>query len=364
MRPIIIDGSRYQKEQPTGVEVYANELIPRLLQRSMEEKVDVVVVSPERKELPEHTCVASRIISQKRLWTLIGLTWAFLTGKIKGKSLFVPSHILPLFLPLKSYITIHDVAYKYFPESYSLFQRALLEFSTWFAVTFSTGIVSVSQQTANDLKRFYNCPEKKLHRIYSGFDAEKFRGSFTYEGEKARSTWNLEKQKYFIFVGRVEEKKNTSLLVKSFLAANLPEDIKLVLVGKPGVGYEETLEAIRIDTGKRVILAGYQSNDIAYSLVQDALGFVFPSKFEGFGFPILEAYSLGVPVMCSTAGALPEIAGDAALYANTREELIKGFEYMHSDGFPRAESIEKGKKELERFSWEKCADAVWALIKE
>lgn len=361
MLPVILDVSRYQKEQPTGVEVYANELVPRLFSRAIKEHVPILAIASEKKALP-HEVKFIRVLP-RRLWTLVGVTWALFTRKIKGSALFVPSHILPLFLPLRSYITIHDVAYRYFPESYSIFQRLLLEFSTWFAVTFATGIIAVSKQTAEDLQRFYKCKKEKLHVVLSGFDAQKFRESFVYNGTTVRERFKLEQQRYFVFIGRVEEKKNAALLVRSFLKANLPSDIKLVLIGKPGVGYELVEKECESDIANRVIMTGYLENDDAYSLLQDALAFVFPSQFEGFGFPVLEAYALSVPVICSSNGALAEVAGDAALFANTEKELMEAMEYASQLNFDRGAYYTRGHKQLERFSWEQCADSIWKLLR-
>ncbi len=360
MKSIAIDASRYKSDQPTGVEVYADQLIPRLIQRAQKEKVQIEMLSPTLPANPDNG-VRWVNFGPSRLWTLLGMSWALLSRKVRSSVLFVPSHILPLILLSRSYLTIHDVAYRYFPQSYSLFQRMLLEFSTWFAVHFATGIICVSQQTAQDLRRFYKCPEKKLHTIYSGFDMHAFRSSFLYK-EEALSSWNVQPQKYFFFVGRVEEKKNVPMLVRAFLKADLPMDIKLLIVGKPGVGYEQVTKELEADIYSRVVLTGYMDNDTTYSLMQHALAFVFPSRFEGFGFPVLEAYSLSVPVVCTPAGALQEVAGDAAMYVHNEKELTSSLESVASSGFPREEYICRGLKQLEHFSWEKTADDVWTVI--
>jgi len=137
-----------------------------------------------------------------------------------------------------------------------------------------------------------------------------------------------------------------------------------VLVGKPGVGFRLIAELLETpEAQRRIIHTGYLSPDDAYSLLAYAGAFVFPSRFEGFGIPVLEAQALDVPVICSAAGALPEVAGEGALYLDNSQSGMTRLLTDFMEGLVNKETlIERGRMNLERFSWERCADEVWATL--
>lgn len=359
---LCIDASRFGHPQPTGVEIYSNYLIPRLVQRAEREHKIIELVAPVAKNILS-PYARMTVVPGQRLWTYFHLSRFIARRRGDIDTLFVPSHVLPLVLPRWSVITIHDVAFRRIPESYSFWQRMLLELGTRRAVKHASRIICISESTCHDLEKFYNCPREKMRLIPLGFDKAAFRGSFVVRPHSFLERYGLEQERYFIYIGRVEEKKNIAHLIQAFLAT--PDTgWKLVLVGKPGVGFRLISELLETaEAQRRIIYTGYLSPDDAYSLMAYAGAFTFPSRFEGFGIPVLEAQALDVPVICSAAGALPEVAGEGALYMDNSQaglasiltELMEG--RIHKEAL-----IERGRANLERFSWERCADEVWATL--
>lgn len=359
---LCIDSSRFGHPQPTGVEIYSNYLIPRLIQRAENSHEIIELVAPLLKDI-HSAYVRQVVVPGHRLWTYFHLSRFMLRHKKEIDTLFVPSHVLPLVLPRRSVVTIHDVAWRRIPESYSLGQRILLEIGARWAVKKATTIICISESTRHDLMKFFKCPREKLRVIPLGFDKTTFRNSFVVRSHSFLERYGLEPEKYFLYIGRVEEKKNIAHLIKAFLA--MPDHgWKLVLVGKPGVGFRLISELLETaEARRRIIHTGYLAADDAYSLLAYAGAFTFPSRFEGFGIPVLEAQALDVPVICSAAGALPEVAGEGALYMdNSQTGLTRLLADLAEGQINKQALIERGRANLERFSWERCADEVWATL--
>lgn len=362
-----IDASRYQFPTPTGVEVYSNHLIDELQKLADKEETNLLLLTPLSKCLMDSPYVSQKIIKGKRLWTLGKLSYAFWKRRGLVDTLFVPSHILPLFLPKRSVITIHDVAWKHFPESYSSFQRALLDFSTKFAVKHATKIIAVSEATKRDIVKFYNCPREKIEVILSGFDQKSFleKLDFSHKDEVLEK-FSLKERKYFIYTGRIEEKKNVPYIIEAFLKSKLAKEWKLVLVGKPGVGFEKIQEMLSNEKDESVILTGYLSSEEAYTLVKYARASLLVSKYEGFGFPLLEAFALQVPVIASTIPALEEVGGDAPYFVSPQQinTLMQAFKVFALEKYDVSEMLVKGTAQLKKFSWKKCAEETWKILAE
>lgn len=342
--------------------MYSNYLLPRLVDRAERDHMPLVMVAPTDKGWTS-PYVRGVVVPGKRLWTYLHLSLYLFRERHRVGTLFVPSHVLPLVLPKKSVITIHDLAFRRLPESYTWVSRLLLDFAARRAVRHASQIICISESTRKDLEKFYGCPREKLRLIPLGFDKEAFSRSFVVRPRSFLEKWGLEPERYMLYIGRVEEKKNIAHLVRAFLQTE-DQGWKLVLVGKPGVGFPLIAELLETSEAKRrIIHTGYLPNDDAYSLLAYAGAFVFPSRFEGFGIPVLEAQALDIPVLCSRAGALPEVAGEGALYMdNTEGSLAKLLSQMQRVDFPRDQYIEAGRQNLARFSWERCAEEVWATL--
>jgi len=274
-----------------------------------------------------------------------------LSGAFRGAALlWVPHYSLPLLYRGRLVVTIHDVCH--LPESLnSNIKRmyARLLFSN--AARRADAILCDSEFTSLEVQRFLRVRASKIHVAHLGLDA-------TWD---ARATPHVEPNAvpYFLFVGNLKPNKNLSTLVKAFrlVMGDIPH--RLVIVGKAenmkivdqsAVGEAEKLYS-------RVHLAGEISDQRLVEYYRGAEALVFPSLYEGFGLPPLEAMSLGCPVLCSNASSLPEIAGDAALYFDPRDpdDLAAKLLRITQASELRSHLVQKGLDRVGMFSYKTCA---------
>jgi len=312
--------------------------------------------------------------------------------------LFVPAHTLPLFSPRKTINTIHDIAFVreqnlYFSEKAKTKiagSRRLINFlvklitlgkyrsnsvdylywSTAFALRHAKKIITVSEFTKQEILSLY--PKTKMQKIsvvHNGYDNEIFRP--LQEPEKTSSI--LEKygiaKPFFLYVGRLEKKKNTPALIEalSLVRENNPEiKEKLVLIGNASFGFDEVKYVIEeFNLNHDVYMPGWVSEDDLPYIYNAASAFVFPTKHEGFGIPILESLACGLPTIASDLPVLREIAGDAVLYfdQNDKHDIARAMVRIIKDENLRQILINKGLEQSHKFSWRQCAEKTLEEIK-
>ncbi|MDD3861370.1 MAG: glycosyltransferase family 1 protein [Candidatus Gracilibacteria bacterium] len=373
-----IDASRYGSEQATGVEWYSHHIINSLMEYSVKHGEDsIVLYSPEPLKFDEKTQefikihrskFQNTILPGKRIWTHLHL------GREVAKNtpdiLFVPSHVLPLDAPKNSVITIHDIAFKYLKTSYSFIQNWYLNWSTKFAVKKAAKIIVPSNATKEDLVHFYKCAPEKIVVIPHGFKPPKplpKAKEDPFSDHEIFRYFKIDKDtKYILFVGRLESKKNLERLVKAFsrFVDSHPE-YKLILAGKRGVGFDNIMRVIQEkNMMEKVIMPGYVNEEEKNILIQNCKLFAFPSLYEGFGLPILEAFYFEKPVLLSKVSSLPEVAGEAAFYCDPYdvESIEMGLMKIVSDEAYAKSLVESGKERLKEFSWSKAAKKVFAVF--
>ncbi|MBI5754375.1 glycosyltransferase family 4 protein [Candidatus Peregrinibacteria bacterium] len=359
-----IDASRYKHAEATGVEWYSWQIINGLL-KVISVDDELILYSKERLGLEK---IQNKILPGLRLWTLKSLSKEMRLNP--PDVLFVPSHTLPLNLPKKSVITIHDVAFKHLPGVYSFSQFHYLNWSTKFAVKKATKIIVPSEATKQDLIKYYNCPKDKIVVIPHGFSEPKSVNDEKIMNESVIFKYfDIRKNDpYILFVGRLESKKNLPKLVEAF--AKFQEknpDYRLILAGKRGVGFEKIVKIVnKSSLAHKVIMPGYITEEEKAVLYKNCKFFVFPSLYEGFGLPILEAFYYGKAVLCSNTSSLPEVGGEAVHYVdpNDVEEMAAGLDKLASDEKYAENLVARGRERLKLFDWEKVAKKTLWTIKE
>jgi glycosyltransferase involved in cell wall biosynthesis len=166
---------------------------------------------------------------------------------------------------------------------------------------------------------------------------------------------------YLLYLGTIQPRKNLSRLIEAF--SQLPTaDCQLLLAGKRGWYTDELLK----QANDRVKFIGYVDAADKNALLSGATAFVFPSLYEGFGFPVLEAMTCGVPVLCSNTSSLPEVVGHAAVQVNplSVEDIVRGLQEVTTNGDLRRTLIERGYRQAQRFTWQACADVVLSVFAE
>lgn len=304
------------------------------------------------------------------LWTQTKFAWNIWRDKVD--ILWMPMHNLPVLRRknLKTIVTIHDLAFKNFPQTFpkkDLFQLNLL---TDLAIKFSDKIIAVSQSTKRDILKFYpKIKAEKIKVIYHGFDGELFRHDFsTDEINTVLSKHDLKSKNYLLYVGAIQPRKNLKILIEAFELFKKENnfDLKLVLAGGKAWRWKGTLDAIEKSPQKEnIILTGSVPFEDLAILYREAKIFVFPSLYEGFGIPILEAFASNIPIISADNSSLTEVGGDAVEYfkSDNPSELKEKIKKVLTNPDLQKEMVARGQLQLNKFSWEKCARETLEFIK-
>jgi len=354
-----LDGSRIAKPYYTGTEHYSHAIFTHLFRVAPHHRY--IIYAPKESTKPLDTGRANvswKIIPFPRLWTQFRLSLELAT-RHEIDVLFIPSHTVPFIHPT-TVSTVHDLGFEHFPEYYTRIERVYAQFGLWRAVRGSQRIITVSQATKDDLVATTHYPANKIHVVHHGVDREKFRPAGITEKPPQRIQ---RRQPYLYSIGRLEAKKHTPQLIRAFriLVEKYSLPHSLILAGKPGIhGYNEVqaaLDELPRPVRKRVILLGYTPDEEHERWLRFASAFIFPSGFEGFGMPVLEAMASGVPVITSDKSSLPEVVGDAGILVNhTRSEAIAdGTRRLLANQSLIRSLIVKGKKRAATFTWEAAA---------
>jgi glycosyltransferase involved in cell wall biosynthesis len=365
-----IDASRATTARRTGTENYSLHLIRELLGQSADHRFRLYFRRPPPADLfpglAEH-----RVIPFPRLWTHVRLSWEMIERP--PDLLFVPSHVLPVAHPRHSVVTVHDLGYHYYPEAHTLFQNLYLRWSARHNARSATRVLADSEATRRDLMRYYRTAGEKIAVVYPGCDESLTPVSDPALLAAVRARYGIAGP-YLLYVGTLHPRKNLVRLVQAFAALlrhtqdrSASPDLTLVLAGKKGWLYDEISTQVRkLGVEERVLLPGYVPDSDLASLLSGALAFVFPSLYEGFGLPVLEAMACGRPVVCSNASSLPEVAGDAALLVDPLDvdALTEGLAQIVSDEGLRRELVNKGFQQVSKFSWQRCAREAMLVLEE
>ncbi|MFA5925707.1 MAG: glycosyltransferase family 1 protein [Parcubacteria group bacterium] len=358
-----IDASRAFQKNKTGIEEYSYQVIKHLRDHLGNDQV-ILYCNPaiNKKEfidfdLPEKWKI--KYLRAPFFWTQIRLSLEMLFHPVDA--LFVPAHTVPSAHPENTAVTIHGLEYEFCPKSYSFLEKAYMRFVIKNSCKWAKKIITVSENTKRDLGRLYEVPEKKMTVIYEGINSE---ASDKISNPKFKnSKYEIPDRKYFFFVGRLEERKNICGLIEAFdiLKNKYKVPHKLVLAGKFGYGEKEIRNKIESSRHKKeIILPGYVFNKEKFWLMGNADAFLFPTLYEGFGLPILEAQSAGTPVVTSNISSMPEVAGDSAVLVDPKNpnEIAEAAYRLISNESYKNDIIKKGYDNIKRFSWEKCAENI------
>ena len=360
-----IDASRAVTARPTGTEVYSQRLIQALLSLDGSHRFRLYLRStPPTGTFPSADL---RVIPFPRLWTHLRLSWEM--ARRPPDALFVPAHVLPLVHPRASLVTVHDLGYLHFPKAHPWRQRLYLDLSTRWNACAAAHLLADSEATKADLVARYSTPPEKITVVYPGHDETlvPVRDLATVEAVKARYGITGD---YFLYLGTLQPRKNLSRLIAAF-ATLQPETLKpgtvLALAGKRGWLYKNLFAQVRrLGLEGHVLFPGYVPDEDKAALLSGALAFVFPSLYEGFGLPVLEAQTCGCPVITSATSSLPEVAGDAALLVDPGDTaaIAAQMQRVATDSALRAALAERGFANVRRFSWVACARSVLSIIEQ
>lgn len=356
-----IEAERANNPVKTGVEHYAQQLILQFAEIDTENQYILYLrTEPEEwiKRLPKN--FSYRVMPFPIFWTQLRLSWEMLFHK--PDVLFVPASSMPIIHPRKTVVTVHDLAFMFYPETYTTFMRYFHMFEDVLVSQLAWKIITVSESTKHDFIRFWKTDEKRIHVVHHGFTPQiKNR-----EKRVEHSAMQLP-EKFALFLSTVQPRKNLSGLIAAFRAYKQkhPEDPhKLVVAGKVGWKAEGILQEIERNKDVVVYLNHVTDGERAL-LYEKASVLAMPSLYEGFGMWILEAFDAGVPVITSNISSMPEVAGEAAEYCDPADtnSIVAALEKVLLDKEYAAGLIVKGSNRLKEFSWRKCAEETLDVLK-
>lgn len=356
------DGSRAFVNERTGTENYSYQLLKALAKIDTQNRYLIYLRPGVKIETKWPNNFRFQILNFKFLWTQIGL--ASQTFKDELDVLFVPAHTLPIVRKpgLKTVVTVHDLGSEFLPKTHQLKQRLYLSFMQKAQLRGATHLIAVSNATKDDLVKRIGINSKKITVIYEGYDKELFKPVKN----------DLLPKTYYLFVGTVQPRKNLERLIKAFslqLSAIRQEtkksedrrltvgDLKLVIVGSKGWLSDEIYKLPKkLGIEKRVKFLGYVPDENMPALYSGAIALIYPSLFEGFGLPILEAQACGCPVITSNCSSMPEVAGKGVILVDPYniDDIVKGMNKIKKQE-TRNKLIKLGFENIKRFSWEKTA---------
>ncbi len=367
-----IDASRANHDKKTGVEWYAWHVIEQL-KMIIPADVQVVLYSNEPlqgklAELPDNWTQKVLKWPPRRLWTQLRLSIEMLLHK--PDVLFTPAHVYPLIHPRRTVMTVHDVAALWFPQAFNWFERWYSVWTAKRAVRNLWRVIVPSEFTKEELAALLQKPVAHLDNvqsIYHGYDDRYTLIKDDARLQEVRDKYRLPEQ-FFLYLGRLEEKKNIANVVRAYsrFCDRRGEDTPhLVLAGKPGYGYETVERAIEESPCRdNIHTLGWVPTGDATLLMNAAHAFVFPTHYEGFGMPVLEAFASGTPVIASRGNSVEEVGEDAPAYVDPDSvHSIENAMMVLTDNHKLYKrKVHMGLARAQNFSWFTCACETWEVI--
>jgi len=304
----------------------------------------------------------------RAIWNFIPIPYRCFFGKKAHVTHFFNYHVPPG-VHGKKVATVHDMGYKVFPETVRLKTKIMLNLSLNRSCKRADKLITDSEFSKQEIMRFLKIEPDKIVVVPCGVDTANFYPITDNARIQIVKQSNKIYGDYFLYLGTLEPRKNIERLIEAYavLKQDKPDAPALVLAGRKGWLYETIFERVTaLGLINDVIFTGYVTDEDAPILLSGALAFVFPSLYEGFGMPPLEAMACGTPVLTSNCSSLPEVVGDAAILVDpySVEEIRQGMQHLMEDEVLRQELSAKGLARAKEFTWERSADIVMSVYKE
>lgn len=360
-----IDGNEANVAKRVGISEFAYELLMKFKNlKPSNTEFRIYLKTKQNDDFPkESEYWKYRIVRPSKLWTQFALPLDLYINKPRPDVFFCPSHYAPRFCPVPTVISIMDLSYVYYPQMFKKSDLYQLKNWTSYSVKKAAKVITISSTSKDDIINTYGISASRVDVVHPGIKGKNDMNNSKIIIEK----YGINRE-FILFVGTLQPRKNIVRLVEAF--SKIPNPLRkmdLIVVGKKGWMYDEILSApSKFHVEDRVKFLEFVSDDELEKFYKNALCFVLPSLYEGFGLPILEAMKNGCPVITSKISSMPEAGGDAAIYIDPEniDEISKAIEQVISNEKLRKEMIEKGYKHIKKFSWEKSAKKVLEVLEE
>ncbi|HCJ52486.1 MAG: hypothetical protein A2898_02775 [Candidatus Kerfeldbacteria bacterium RIFCSPLOWO2_01_FULL_48_11] len=368
---LVIDARVLGEKAQSGITHYARELIRHLSPLVEHDEVTLFSsgmrgpVSVSDTLLKKHLRVPNKILGVMSV--VLGIPRI---DRIAGgaEAVFLSNlHFANVSRTCKLIVTVHDLSFHHFPSMYSLRGRLWhVLVRPLHLLSRADAVITPSEATKRDLVEVYKLDAGRIHVIPPGIDLSPYEETSEHAAVEMRSRLGV-MGKYILGIGGFDERKNISAAVEAYkrMPETIRKDVAMVIIGQT-LWREHRSERARILTTPGVRFLGFVSEAEKIALLKGAVALVYPSLYEGFGFPILEGFAAGTPVVTSNVASLPEVAGDAALLVDPLkpDEIAASLTLIINDAALSARLCEAGKKRVREFSWDRTATATYDIIKD
>ena len=356
----------------SGIERYAFSIAYELVQRADDDYILIFKekIFPAFIDISKRENVASVVLKRchKLLFNQIRLPNAL--RKMEADAFLFPAFPMPVLLGRKNAVTaIHDISCWDCPETMKFLSRWYFRISYRVAMLKKLTVITVSDFSKKRIMDRLGCPEDRIWIVYDGISDTFIRfQEDVFKKQDVRNKYHLP-EKYILTLSTLEPRKNIRLLLEAYAELIMQGSmiVPLVAVGRRGWKIDSLLEDIPEDVKKNIHFTGFVQDEHLPYIYAGADFFVFPSKYEGFGLPPLEAMAYGVPVLSSDAASMPEVLGEAAVYfkSGDKEDLKDKIRLMREiKDEERQRMKEKGKQQVLKYSWKREAEKLYQKLRE
>lgn len=372
---IVFDGQLFLKGNKTGIGWCAENIIRELAKNNKNEYICEYfqlghskkqvnnLISYENMGIELRPCRWFNNILYKLIWNIIPVPYYLFFGKKRDVTIFF-NFIIPPGVNGKKIVIVHDMAYKVYPKTVNIKTRKWLESNLEKSCSRADIIVTVSEFSKSEIMKYLNISSNKILVMPNGIDFTIYHTDYLkIDIETCKEKYNIEGD-YFLYLGTLEPRKNLIRLIQAYaqLKKNIKKAPKLVLAGEKGWYYKDIFRLVDdLKLKSDIIFTGYILSADVPLLMNGAKSFVYPSLYEGFGMPPLEAMACGVPVVVSNTSAIPEVIGEAGIYVepldidSIEKGLIKSLE-------PKEEMIQLGRRIAQTYTWERSVGILYKII--
>jgi glycosyltransferase involved in cell wall biosynthesis len=367
---IVVNTRLLLRDRLEGMGWFSYQTLKRITRRHPDTHFVFLFDRPFDEQFMFADNVTPMVISPQARHPLLYYTWfqhsvKGLLNKMKPDLFLSPDGFLSLGAKCRQLPVIHDINFRHYPkDSRWLTSRYYNHYFPRFARA-ATRIATVSEYSKNDIAGSYGIDPAKIDVVYNGVN-EFFRPLDEYTQDQARKKFSYGKP-YFLFVGSLHPRKNAVRLIEAFtlFKSRHSSPVKLVFSGPSLWGLKEIHKAIEASSAKEdLVFTGRLSNEDLAQVTGSALALAYVPYYEGFGIPLIEAMTAGVPVISSNVTSLPEVTADAGLLVDpmNKEAIADAMARLWKDEDLRKTLREKGKQRAKNFSWDKTADLLWKSI--
>lgn len=360
--------SRQASYRQAGVSRYIQHLAAALPEVAPEDQF----VLFSRSEIATERAGCSAVSVVESRWPtehpLARIAWEQLVGPGAARQqrldvLHAPVNVGPFLGRTPTVVTVHDLAFMIYPEQYPAAKRHYLRLMTSLSVRRASRVIAVSEATARDVEQYLRVPANRISAIPNGVDPSMAPVDDPRRQAELRNRYQLP-ERWLLFVGTLQPRKNLIGLLRALASVAGEIDLPLVVAGGKGWMYSDVFAEVKtLGISNRVLFVDYVAPQELALWYSAATAFVYPSLYEGFGLPVLEAMACGTPVLTSSVSSLPEVAGDAAIRVDptNSEQIGAGLVKIVTDAPLREELRRRGLEQAARFSWEETARRTAAV---